>query len=76
MSHVKREKKQGEKETAQNWGDSISPSPPPPRWVECCVVGYSGIVDYKPIRDVEYVLLEVLSMYQVDMLCEVGMWKC
>ena len=40
------------------------------------MVGYSGIVDNIPIRDVEYVLLEVLSMYQVDMLCEVGMWKC
>jgi len=38
--------------------------------------GISGIVDCKPIRDVEYVLLEVLSMYQVDMLCGVGMWKC
>ena len=36
-------------------------------------VGYSGIVDYVPIRDVEYVILVVLSMYQVDMLCVVGM---
>jgi hypothetical protein len=73
---VKGVKKQGEKETAQNWDDSISPSPPPLKMGGVLCGGISGVVDYKPIRDVEYVLLEVLSMYQVDMLCEVGMWKC
>jgi len=65
----------GERGTAQYWDDSISPSPPPPPKMMGGVlcVGYSGIVDYVPIRNVECVILVVLSMYQVDMLCVVSM---
>ena len=36
----------------------------------------SGIVDYIPIRNVEYVLIEMLSMHQAEMLNVVTKWEC
>jgi len=57
-----KERKKGEKETAQNWDDSISPSPPPPPPQD----GWSVVW---------WDTVELLIMYRLGML-SMYYWKC
>ena len=45
------------------------------KW-KCGVWVPGGYVDYIPIEIVEYALMEMLRMYQVEMLNMITKWKC